>query len=101
MQISFERSGGIMGMPVIMTIDTDDPDSISSDEVTQLCQLVEKSGFFELPAATTEPTQPDRFQYKVIVRQGDRQHTIKIGETAVPHTLKPLLNWLIEAARRR
>lgn len=99
MYISFERSGGIAGMPVTMAIDTDDTDSLSSDKISQLRQLVENSGFFELPAATTEPTQPDRFQYKVIVRDGDRHHTIKIGEAAVPNTLKPLLDWLIEAAR--
>ena len=98
MHISFERSGGITGMPVTIVIDTD---SLSSDEVSQLYQLVENSGFFELPAATAEPTQPDRFQYKVIISEGDRQRTVTRGEAAVPTTLKPLLDWLIEAARRR
>lgn len=98
MHISFERSGGITGMPVTIAIDTD---SLSSDEVSQLCQLVDNSGFFELPTATTEPSQPDRFQYKVIIREGDRQHTVKIGETAINNKLKPLLDWLIAAARQR
>ena len=98
MHISFERSGGITGMPVTIAIDTD---SLSSDEVSQLCQLVDNSGFFELPTATTEPGQPDRFQYKVIIREGDRQHTVKIGETAINNKLKPLLDWLIAAARQR
>ena len=98
MHISFERSGGITGMPVTIAIDTD---SLSSDEVSQLCQLVENSGFFELPTAPTELIQPDRFQYKVIISEGDRQHTVRISETAVNNKLKPLLDWLIAAARQR
>jgi hypothetical protein len=101
MYISFERSGGVTGIPITITIDTDDTDSLSSNEVSQLCQLVENSGFFELPTATAESAQPDRFQYKVIVREGDRQHTVIRREATVPTTLKPLLNWLVEAARRR
>ncbi len=98
MYISLERSGGVTGMPITIAINTD---SLSSNEVSQLRQLVENSGFFELPAATTEMTQPDRFQYKVIVCDGDRQHTVKIGETAVNNNLKPLLDWLIAAAQWR
>jgi hypothetical protein len=98
MHISFERSGGITGMSVIVTVDTD---SLSSDEGRQLRQLVENSGFFELPVAMAEPIQPDRFQYKIIVCEGDRQHTVTRGEAAVPTTLKPLIDWLVEAARRR
>jgi hypothetical protein len=98
MHISFERSGGITGMPVTVAIDTA---SLSADQVSQLCQLVENSDFFKLPTTTTEATQPDRFHYKVIIREGDRQHTVNIGETAVSKTLKPLLDWLIEAARWR
>jgi hypothetical protein len=97
MHISFERSGGVTGMPVTVALDTE---SLSSEEVSQLYQLIESSSFFELPAAIPAPVQPDRFQYKVIVREGDRQHTVTIAEPAVPKTLKSLLDWLIEAARR-
>jgi hypothetical protein len=98
MQIFFERSGGVTGIPVTVTIDTA---SLSSQEVIQLSQLIEISDFFELPGTSPAPARPDRFQYKVTVREGDRQHTVIMGETAVPTTLKPLLDWLIEAARRR
>jgi hypothetical protein len=98
MHVSFERSGGVTGIPVTISFDTA---SLSSQEIIQLSRLIEISGFFELPSASPTPTQPDRFQYKIIVCEGDRQHTVTRGEVAVPATLKPLLDWLVEAARRR
>lgn len=97
MQISFERSGGFIGVPMSITLDTA---TLPADDAAQLSRLVEAADFFNLPAnIPSRSAQPDRFQYKVTVWMGDRQHTVSAGESAVPGTLKPLLDWLIEAIR--
>jgi hypothetical protein len=44
-------------------------------------------------------SRPDRFQYRLTIQDGDRQHQITVGETAVPSSLRPLLDWLMEAVR--
>jgi hypothetical protein len=97
MYLSFERSGGITGIPIRVTFDTS---FLSSEEVSHLSQLVESSRFFELPAVLSASAQPDRFRYKIAVREGDRQHGVMVDEAAVSETLKPLLEWLLKRARR-
>jgi hypothetical protein len=47
------------------------------------------------------PSGADRFQYKVMVESDDRRHAIEIDESTVPPSLRPLLNWLTEKAKRR
>jgi hypothetical protein len=98
MQVSLERSGGFTGISLSITVDTA---TLPPDQATQLDHLVKTADFFNLPTTIDSPTQPDRFQYQVSVQEGDRQHTVMIRETAVPANLKPLINWLTEALRRR
>ncbi|WP_416666370.1 protealysin inhibitor emfourin [Egbenema bharatensis] len=97
MQVSFERRGGFTGIPIEVTVNTA---ALSPEETAQLHRLVEAARFFDLPAQMNDLPQPDRFYYKVTVWQGDRQHTVRVGESAVPPPLYPLLDWLMEAARR-
>jgi hypothetical protein len=98
MHISFERSGGFTGIPITVTVDSS---TLSPNEAAQLHQLVDMANFFQLPETIPAPDQPDRFQYSITVEEGDRRHIVTVGEAAVPNTLRPLLNWLMEAARRR
>ena len=98
MQISFERSGGFAGIPVTLTVD---PASLPTDAATQLRHLVKAADFFHLPAELPAPAQPDRFYYRVTVEEYGQKHTVTVGEAGVPNTLKPLLDWLMEAARQR
>ncbi len=97
MQVSFERSGGFAGIPMSFSVDAA---TLSSEESTRLRQLVDTANFFQLPKTISAPAQPDRFQYAITVQEGSRKHTVTVGEAGVPDTLKPLLNWLMEAARR-
>lgn len=97
MYIYFERSGGFTGIPMTVTIDSA---TLSPNQTVQLCQLVEAANFFNLPEVIPAAPQPDRFQYTITIRQNTQSHTITMGEQAVPNTLRPLLNWLMETARR-
>lgn len=98
MQISFERSGGFAGMTVSLSVDTA---SLSTDAAAQLSSLVAAADFFQLPAELPTPAQPDRFQYRVTIEAEGQKQTVTVGEAGVPDTLRPLLDWLVEAARQR
>jgi hypothetical protein len=98
MHISLERSGGFAGIPLSVTVDTD---TLTPEDAAQLQQLVEAAHFFELPKVFPATPQPDRFQYQIFVEEPGRSRSVSVGETAVPPTLRPLINWLMEAARRR
>ena len=99
MRISFERTGGFAGISRTTTVDTA---NLPTDEANQLPQLLEAANFYNLPANITAPpsTQPDRFQYTLSVEDKDRSHTVTVSEAALPGTLRPLIEWLNNTARR-
>ena len=94
MQITLKRSGGFTGIPLTITIDTA---TLSADQASQLQHLVEAVDFHQSATSAT-PAQPDRFEYELTVQEGDRMHTITVGEAALPEPLKPLLHWLMTTA---
>lgn len=99
MRISFERTGGFAGMSLTTTVDTA---TLPPEKANQLTQLVATADFFHLPATITSRTpQPDSFEYSLTVEEDGQQHTVRVSEQAVPSALRPLLKWLMEAARQR
>ncbi|MBE9138494.1 hypothetical protein IQ254_15065 [Nodosilinea sp. LEGE 07088] len=98
MQITVERSGGYTGIPLTLQVDTA---TLPSDQAAQLRQLVEAADFFHLTAPPSISAQPDRFEYEITVREGDRQHRVTVGDMAMPEPLKPLLGWLMTMASQQ
>lgn len=96
MRVTFERSGGFAGLIVTTSLDTA---TLPASEADQLQQLVQSANFFGLPAEIPATPQPDRFQYEITIADGKQQHTVRVGETSVPQSLRPLLNWCMEKAR--
>ena len=92
MQVTVERTGGFTGIPLKKTVNSG---SLSQQEAARLHQMMAAANFFELPSTIPYTPQPDRFQYQITVEQEGKQHSITVGETAVPANLKPLLNWLM------
>lgn len=99
LRVQFERTGGFAGLRLTVDLNTD---SLSAVEADELRHLVESARFFELPAQIvgSEKTA-DQFVYKVTVESEQRTHTITVGESAAPETLRPLIDWLSAAARKR
>ena len=96
MRINFERSGGFAGMVISKVVDST---SLSPDKANQMRQLVDAADLFRLPSTiTSRTTQPDRFQYRLTLEDNGKQHTVEVGEQAVPGTLRPLLEWIMAAA---
>jgi hypothetical protein len=109
MRINFERSGGFANIRLTAEADTDARElifgaarvkrSLSPDEARNLEEMVKAADFFNLPAATTRPTQgADRFQYVVSVEVDGKRHTVQISEAVTSATLRPLLDFLTKLA---
>ena len=99
MRIRFERTGGFAGIPMRVTIDSA---TLPPEEVQKLADLVDAAHFFQLPPVVPASTRgADRFHYKLTVETEDRQHTIELGEAGATAAMEPLLEWLMDAARKR
>ncbi len=97
MQITFERSGGFAGLITTTTVDTA---TLPPAQANQIRLMVEAANFFQLPTTIAPDNQPDRFQYQITVQEGSQQHTVTVGESTMPGTLRPLIDCLMEAARK-
>jgi len=98
MQIEFERSGGITGAVLRLTLPEG---SLAKNEADKLQALVEQSRFFELQSSPSAALKPDRFHYRLTIEQGPRQHTVDVDEADAPASLQPLLQALTALARAR
>jgi hypothetical protein len=99
MRIHFERSGGFAGLALATTVESD---TLSQQDDQRLRQLIDEAGFFDLPPVLHDTASAaDQFGYKVTVEIAGRTHTVEATEGAVPPSLRPLLEWLARAARRR
>ena len=95
MRIFLERSGGFIGIPMTMTIDTD---RLPMVEVIQLRKWVDAAQIDCLPACIASPNnQPDRFQYELVIEDKGRRHVVSFGETAMPSSLRPLIDWMMRS----
>lgn len=99
MRITFERTGGFAGITRKTTVDTT---TLPAKEAKELPLLVEVADLFQLPAQIPSPNpQSDRFQYRLTVEDNGKQHTVTVSEAALPGTLRPLIEWLNNAAKQR
>ena len=97
MHIHFERSGGVTGMRIEATIDTE---NLSQDEAQKLQLLIQEARFFDLPAETSSSMPgADQFQYRLTVETGEQQNSIEISDGAVPDQLQPLIRHLTVLSR--
>jgi hypothetical protein len=90
MRIDFKRSGGFAGLKMSKTIDTN---NLNPDESKRAINLVESSGFFDLPTVISG-TGEDRYQYNLTIDWDGRKHGVQIDESAIPPKLMPLIEWI-------
>jgi len=97
-KLHFERTGGLAGLKLSVSMD---PDSLGPDAASKLRALLDKAGFFDLPPVLRGPSPgPDRFRYKVTIETAGMRHTVDMDEAAMPESVKPLVDWLLDQARR-
>lgn len=99
LRIAFARSGGFAGIVLETTVDTA---ALPPAEARELEALVRQADFFALPERPDgAPGGADRFQYDLTIARGEQRHSVSLGESAVPATLRPLLDRLLAIARGR
>jgi hypothetical protein len=97
-KILFERTGGIMGRKVSVTVNLDD---LPEEQAEALGELLDDADFFELPADLTRPAMPDAFTYNITVFSDEGQHSVRVSDATAPDDLRPLLEELSRQARMR
>lgn len=96
--IYFERSGGFAGITNTLEIQSD---SLSQDEFDQISRLVKTSGFFDIDESyTIKGNMPDQFHYKITIEHKDQRQTLELGDAVVPDSLRPLIQYLSQKARK-
>lgn len=92
MRVTLETTGGFGGLTTTKTIDSD---KLLADQANMLRQLVDRSGFFNLPETIgyTGPAR-DFFQYKMTIESEGKEHTIAVDEPAASPELKTLIQFL-------
>ena len=97
MRVLFERTGGFAGMRLTATIDTE---SMCQKDARELTDMVHAAGFFDLTAVTPAAASgADRFQYKITVSDGSREHSVEVVEPGASEGLSVLLQRLSSLAR--
>lgn len=93
--ISFIRTGGIMGQELTATFDLNIP---PADEAERLNTLVQESNFFEIPVVDVVPSKTDEYAYTITVVSGNSIHTIRVTDSLMPKSLRPLIQELTQLA---
>ena len=84
MKISVKRSGGFAGLTEEFAVDSA---TLPPDTAQQVVQLVQRRGFFALPAFLSGTTiGADLFRYEITVTEDDRQHTVAFEDDNSPET---------------
>jgi hypothetical protein len=97
-RITFERTGGFMGLKVNLSLNLDE---LPNDQAQTLERLLDEADFFNLPTDLVTRPAPDAFHYTISVEMEIHQHTVRFNDPSAPDSLRPLLNDLSGRARSR
>ena len=95
MRIIFERTGGLMGRKISLTIDLNE---LPPDQAETLRRLLDNADFFMLSENPPIHPAPDSFQYMITVETDKATHTIHTSDTTAPEGLRPLIQELSQRA---
>jgi hypothetical protein len=95
--IYFERSGGFAGIAQTLEMKSD---TLSQDDQDHLRKMIKDSGFFSF-AEESKTGLPDQFNYVITIKNDEQEKTIRMGETNMPASLRPLVDYLRQKARNR
>ena len=84
-----------MGQEIAMNFDLG---SMPGSVAQRLHGLLTESNFFEVPVVNDLRTSLDEYQYDITVVAGNSIHTVHISDTAMPQSLRPLVEELTELA---
>ena len=96
MHIALQRSGGLAGISLSASLDTE---QLPPEEATRLHTALGRVDLAELASqADTGPGMADGFQYDLTFEQGGQSHQVSLAEPAVPEELRPVIDALMARA---
>jgi hypothetical protein len=84
-----------MGKEITMNLDLD---SIPGSDSQRVHSFITEADFFEIPTVNDLLAGPDEYQYTITVVAGNSLHTVHVTDTAMPESLRPLVEELTELA---
>lgn len=97
-RVRLERSGGFAGITLRTDVDSDDLDE---EERQTFADLLARADTESLPSkAAPRPGQADRFQYDLSIDVAGQHYDLSYGEDSMPAQLRPLVDRMLEMARR-
>ena len=97
-RVRLERSGGFAGVTLRTDVDSDDLDEEERQTFTDLLAGADTES---LPSQSApRPGQADRFQYDLSIDVAGRHYDFSYGEDSMPAQLRPLVDRMVEMARR-
>lgn len=97
--IDFERSGGFTGTSTRIAIRSQE---VEPEQAEVLKTLIERSGFFEAFVLENRfLNMPDQFTYRITIEHQGKKRSLELSDGSVPDLFRPLINYLVGAARRQ
>ena len=93
--INFKRSGGSIGKEMTMDFDLS---SLPASIERRLHNLLDESNFFEIPSVDAGALGPEEHEYTITVVAGNAIHTIRVSDSSMPHSIRPLVEELTDLA---
>ncbi|HEX9332217.1 MAG TPA: protealysin inhibitor emfourin [Anaerolineales bacterium] len=94
--INFKRTGGILGKEIGTDFDLS---SMPASVAQRLHNLINESNFFEIPVVEDLQASPDEYEYLITVVAGNSIHTVRVSDTSMPKSIRPLVEQLTELAK--
>jgi len=91
--INFQRTGGVLGKEIATDFDLN---SMPASAAQRLNNLINESNFFEIPTVEDLHVAPDEYQYLITVVAGNSIHTVRVSDTSMPKSIRPIVEELTE-----
>jgi hypothetical protein len=90
-KVTIVKGGGIAGLATRTELATD---ALSPDDATALREKVAESGVLEATSPERRGAAfPDEQQYELTVEHKGESHTVRLGESDLPDSVRSLINW--------
>jgi hypothetical protein len=98
-KIDFRAEGGVAAFPGLAAPLTIQCDALPAPENERMRALVQRAGFFTLPAHDERAPMPDARAYTIAVDDGGRCKTVTVREPIADPALRALVDALREKAQ--
>jgi hypothetical protein len=97
MKIEVKRSGGFAGITTTFLVDEK---LVTSAEASQLEELVNRAGFFDLSSKSPGRHGADYYTYDITIEMSGKRHTVKATDITISDSLRSIVNRVMQIHNR-